>query len=810
MSTDLLPVFIAAKKMLSNGISVIPVFGKGHKKAKSPSIDSWKSFQNEKITEDDLFKSLNKNKVPAIAAICGRVSNNLEVIDVDVKNWYGIDAIYFKAIQDIYPSLWDKLFIVKTLNGGFHIYIRVSSGTIPGNKKLCCKKDIKEAAIETRGEGGYVLAPPSDGYTIFKDNEIPILTWNERCSLIALAESLSESVKEAVKDKIIKTNSDYYNENPFDHYNGSDQGANILQSNGWELLKKSGQNIYYQRPQQEEKGRIGASFHVGLRIFYFFTSSTEFKHETGYNPSQVLSIISFNGDNKKTFAHLVNSGFGKIKPEKEKLLAVSRAKRGLEIPNNISEEGKKIYEETKIQLKNDHPFGTFWEYDEKSKVCIDRESLEKISIAMGYLVYDDELVNISDGFIYKKTELEYYKEIKKYIKEEDNDIFNALSIFAQHNIKWIISILPILNDELILKDSREMCFKLFKNGVVVIDNKTIELHQYAEVDLYIWYDKIQPRDFVFFEGGKYVDFLEKSIGITDSLKQTIGFLTHEYKDETTANIIVLSEVCLDPKDGGGSGKNVFCDLLKLSTTYTSKPGAQAKFDEKFFQSWNGQKIFAISDVPKHFDFSFLKEPSSGSFIHKLLFKNETIIPVEKAPKLIVQTNYSYEIIDGGLRRRIVPIEFTTFFTNAGGIDKHYGCLFPKGWSEEDYNGYDTFIARCILKWLKSGLTISRLTLSDGGWIKQFEQTYGPIILSLVQEYWDKWVEMGKITNEDFNQNCESFYKENTINIKYHPSSNKINKAIIEYGNNFKIDVKVNYVSKVNGICIKHRIFNVKE
>ena len=49
----------------------------------------------------------------------------------------------------------------------------------------------------------------------------------------------------------------------------------------------------------------------------------------------------------------------------------------------------------------------------------------------------------------------------------------------------------------------------------------------------------------------------------DYLLSCIGYLAHEYKDETAAYIIVLTEQCENPKDGGGAGKNVFSELFRI-------------------------------------------------------------------------------------------------------------------------------------------------------------------------------------------------------------------------------------------------------
>jgi hypothetical protein len=343
----------------------------------------------------------------------------------------------------------------------------------------------------------------------------------------------------------------------------------------------------------------------------------------------------------------------------------------------------------------------------------------------------------------------------------------------------------------------------------MIDAKSVIFNEYDAIsDFLIWAEKIQLRNYHKGIGGKYVEFLNLATEPTMSahIKRALGYLSHDYKDETTGYIIVLTEQCLDPKNGGGSGKNVFCNLLKHTTTYTSKPGAQTKFDEKFFQSWNGQKIFGISDVPKNFDFSFLKEPSTGSFIWKKLFKDEIEVATEDAPKFIVQTNFSYEVTDGGLRRRIIPIEFTNFFTLCGGLDVHFGCHFPKGWSIEDWAGFDNYIAESIQLWLANGRKLLAQPLTITGWRKQFEQTYGAVIMGIISEYWSEWVSLVEITNDNFKINCEKHYTENNTPKQYQPSSQRINLALKAYGDKFGVEFESNFSKKINGINQKCRVF----
>lgn len=231
---------------------------------------------------------------------------------------------------------------------------------------------------------------------------------------------------------------------------------------------------------------------------------------------------------------------------------------------------------------------------------------------LGFKYHDGNCVRIIGQLIHKVTEREFQDTIKAYIKEPDNDEFfkiaNCLEAFMEAHGKYTMSRLPLLDTGLILKDTKSICYKFFINGYISIQPTLITFLEYDTLDALIWADKVQPRNYNKYEGGLYKDYLSKALVSPEQAHNAIGYLCHEFKDSTTPYIIVLIERCADPKQGGGSGKNVFCDLLGYTTTYTSKPGVQTKFDEKFFQSWNGEKIFGISDVPKNFDFSFLKEP----------------------------------------------------------------------------------------------------------------------------------------------------------------------------------------------------------
>lgn len=820
MSDSLSAVWNQVKKLLSDGLSLIPVRDKdsGDRKAKMP-YQGWKKYQSQQITEAELYSQMEFYNTTAVAIICGAISGSLEVIDVDVKHKPGIDAALFGIIRELYPNLYARLRIHKTPSGGYHILYKTLGGNVPGNTKLATRpatdaelishpKVRNYSFIETRGEGGYILAPPSLRYSIHTGNDIPIISHEERCAIIQIARSLTEEVA-VTKPVATSTRSDYYEENPFEHYNATCDAVALAEQCGMTFVRRSNGHLWFTRPGGKAKD-VHITFREDRRLFYVFSTNTGLDSDKWYQPCTILAHFEYNGDKKRLYAALVAQGYGKIRPKHE----AEMLRRNHKLPTNASPEAQQQHAQQQATAAVQYPYGIFWTFDPDTEECrISREGIYAVSAGLGFCLYDDNLHQVRDGFLHWQQKREYFDALKAYITEEDGDLYeqicNAYEAFVQRSGDFTITRLRIITQAEVMHDSRNHANKFYTNGYTTITHDSHTFNQYP-APLLIPAERVQPREYTHTPpGGLYADFLTKALGTqpTTEVLAAIGYLTHEYKDETTAYIIVLTEQCADPKNGGGSGKNVFCDLLKYATTYTSKPGSQTKFDEKFFQSWNGQRVFGISDLPKDFDFAALKEPSSGSFILKKLFKDETIIPVSAAPKFICQTNFSYSISDGGLKRRIKPIEFSEFFTRAGGVDVHYGGKhFPNDWLPQDWAGYDAVIAQAIQVWLQQGRKLPTAALSETGWEKQFEHTYGAVAGRLVQEMWPVWVERGFVSNDDFRTGVEAWYVTNAISHTYRPSMIKLNAAIEAWAEHHGGEYDKDFQKKIDGINTKGRQF----
>lgn len=128
----------AAKKYLARGFSVIPLLP-GSKKPAIP----WQKYQTEYATEPDLHEWFVVNKYQ-IGIVTGKLSG-ICVVDLDSEQ--AIEFAKKLGIFDITPR-------VKT-SKGFHLYFKYK----PGLRNFQGRDDLPD--IDLRGEGGYVVAPPS-------------------------------------------------------------------------------------------------------------------------------------------------------------------------------------------------------------------------------------------------------------------------------------------------------------------------------------------------------------------------------------------------------------------------------------------------------------------------------------------------------------------------------------------------------------------------------------------------------------------------------------------------------------------------
>jgi len=120
---------------------VIPV-----QKNKKPYV-AWEKYQREHPSEDQIKEWWQKYPIANVAIVTGPVSG-ISVVDVDSE----------EARDSIEEHMPDSLITptCQTPRGGWHYYFQSENGL--GNAGGFLEK------CDFRGEGGYIIAPPSEGY----------------------------------------------------------------------------------------------------------------------------------------------------------------------------------------------------------------------------------------------------------------------------------------------------------------------------------------------------------------------------------------------------------------------------------------------------------------------------------------------------------------------------------------------------------------------------------------------------------------------------------------------------------------------
>src|SRR3990167_5402282 len=260
-----------ARKLVQLGYSPLPIAPNGTKvpcttglplvfdEKEQKDKPSWKPFQTRKPTDDELVAMFSDGAM--IGVVCGEGSGNMEALDFDAPGYFE------RWRESLDPDLFKRLVIAQTPSGCFHAWWRIPEAP-PGNHPVAKGKDNK-TAIETRGEGGYVVCAPSKGNKIVqgKYHTIPMLTLEERHDLMDAAYALHEGAWEEHR----YDRADPTTKRPGDAYAAKTPWEGILSGDGWQYHSKHGDNTYWTRPGKG-KGK-SASTNGELGFLYCFTSN---------------------------------------------------------------------------------------------------------------------------------------------------------------------------------------------------------------------------------------------------------------------------------------------------------------------------------------------------------------------------------------------------------------------------------------------------------------------------------------------------------------------------------------------------------
>lgn len=667
-------------RYIETGLSVVPV-----QMPEKKTLGTWKEYQQRIITVSELEEKLgNLNGTAGIAIVCGKVSGNLEVLDFDNKfgvaesvftTWIGIPEV--NAIIKKYNLPYEK-----TLNKGYHLFYRCSK--LEGNKKLAVMSNDEktETIIETRGEGGYVVVAPTQGYNVLHGNleNIARISIDDRETLLSHARAFGE-IKETKWRNV-----EFNRQNSFI---GPEIINRVLSDNGWRFAYERGENSYFIRPGKMK----GVSASYNGNVFYpFSTNCSPFEAEKGYNNFQVYTLLKHDGNIQKAKKELIDLG---ILPENDSPEDPSAEHFIYLRTTGAGTDQAQADHDLFIKFLTNHGFRRYDLVNEFRIVRVDNKICEDMAL----------------------------HQIAAFCAEGLSDA--RLSFLVKNSSKFInlekLQYLPAL-DEKFNQDTKEFSYFYFEDAFIRVDNNgNMQSFNYSNLDGLIWKNQIvqRPAPDITKKDGPAGDFrmflmkvttAEKTPERFASLVSAIGYMLDRYKNSAVTKAVIFCDegeiASLDPDSSqGGTGKSLICKAISQMRNTAYYNGKTFNFNSNFaWQKINDDtEIIWIDDTTKWFKFENLFPMITGDFEIEKKNQNAYTIPFNRAPKFVIPTNYTIPSQDVSTKRRLFEVELAPVYNEKHTPVDDFGKRFFDDWDRDEWERFDLFMISTVRFFRKNGL-----------------------------------------------------------------------------------------------------------
>lgn len=690
-------------------------------------------------------------RMEAVGLVCGLISGNVEVIDID--NHKGNATTIFNQFKEqiltFADEIWHKLYIETTQSGGFHLIYK-HEGTLDGSQKLALQliDGKKDTLIETRGEGGYVVVAPSPNYNTLQGSltNLSILNDEERDFLFEIARSFNEIPADNITHTIqYSTNSNITR--PGDLFNEQGDHIDLLENIGWQLTYTKDGVEYWRRPGKN-RGISATYNHIPNKLYVFSSNADPFDLNKTYDKFAIYTLTKCNGDFKRAAKQIrtdypnlfVKFTNGNTQPSELKTNH-----------NGTAKQSTKDNTPTDINL----PLSTiFWsegvDSRGKPKLTINKDRLINFLEYHGFgtLKIDDKntvFISIKEHIVTEETPASIFEVVKNILKnlstEYLTESFTSDDVWERilANIRQFKSVefLETMTtyDLNFIKDTADKAFFFFKNGIVEVTKSRIVLKNYNEIEGYIWKEQIIDYNFKLIDepiasnpkNSMFGRFLEKvcspankeypndrSKRIVDndrltSLMTAIGFLLHTYQNPALTKAVIFCEEKISQNDdaNGRTGKGLTAQALSKLRKRVTYNGKQIDFTDKFFYQkiTPDTQLLYFDDVKKNFDFEALFSFLTEGFSIEYKRMQPIEIPLNKTPKVLITTNNVLANDNDSHRARKFEIEFSDYFSaDYTPPDEFNIMFFEAGWDDDEWNRFYNFMLTCVELFLITSLT----------------------------------------------------------------------------------------------------------
>ena len=363
----------------------------------------------------------------------------------------------------------------------------------------------------------------------------------------------------------------------------------------------------------------------------------------------------------------------------------------------------------------------FW-YEEGESIKLNRQQFLKFLEIKGF-----RKLFIGKDYIFVQIENNIVKEIGTVnIKDFVADYIKNLGIEREDTFEYDLILSKVINQSSTLfsrnfleflpnldwkfkRDTEVESYIYFQNCFVKVTKGGYEVHNYEELDGYIWESQKLKREFYKSDiKSVFVQFMfricKEDPERFNSLRSAVGYLLHSYKNPASAKAIVF----IDERPGEGAngrcGKGLVGKAIGKIRNSVQSNGKNFKFDRFMFQSVKPDTaIIEFSDIEKNFHFENLFSIITDDMPTEKKNKDEIIIPFESSPKILITTNYAIKGVDASTLDREFVLEFSDHYNENHKPIEEFGKKFFESWNKEEWNSFYNFMIGCLLFYLKNGL-----------------------------------------------------------------------------------------------------------
>lgn len=295
--------------------------------SKAPDAATWTRYQQTRSTVDEISAWYANGAHTGLGLICGKVSGNLELFDLDDWDTYMLflDAAERAGLEDLVSRVAGGYSEMSPRDGGgIHWLYRCPDATNMAPTKLAQRPSgdgKRQTLIETKGEGGYAVIAPTYGsvhptgrpYTVEHGSlaTIATITAAEREALFAVARTLDEipAVEVVARRARQTTSSDELS--PGDDFTARADWLNDVLI-GWTVFRQFGEEIHVTYPGRPAGPGTSATInHYGNDQLIVHTTSTVFENPPkAYTKFSAYTLLHHGGDFTAAARELRARGYG--------------------------------------------------------------------------------------------------------------------------------------------------------------------------------------------------------------------------------------------------------------------------------------------------------------------------------------------------------------------------------------------------------------------------------------------------------------------------------------------------------------------